>query len=687
MFDYEGRALPSLAVWNLVYGNNRGQVTNVWGGSAKNGSGFVPYDLADPIKITTMPGVAPILPKMIKVVYTNDKENSVIASWEKHDWAAEKTPRTMTIQAGLSGSDFKVPAEIEISSRINLMEDNSFESGKLGKWKLNGSDTACFVENNKSNSHTGKWTYKYWLGTGFKSVLTQEFKNLENGTYVVTLWAMGGGGENDIRLLAANFDGSKKQISTHIENTGWLAWKKYRIEVPVTKNQMTIGIYLDTNAGNWGNFDDVEFYLKDKDEGDVTWEDSFFVDLTQDMTEAVSEAPAATGEAAPAGKMANVLQGLWIETASHTNAIIRDIAEGSKTGYEIDNNHFKSNANWWFWGAINKTFFLDAEIGLWNFDKTLYQANSFGANVPTVTWGDGLQGLGAMLFSPIYQWNDNGVGALNKLGFTISSPFVKVKFGYGNIQANGMSEFTGIYNVLDRWLDVGKGFTEISNGPKLQKFGEFKLNTLFGFSQMRGTYGMYDIFDLKYGENYRAVLTFGSKTTEEELFFYNRDNINSVSAYFCGEPVNHLKLEAHVLGTFGSDVALNGDSLAYSGRFTYSDDSMEIVAKGSFAGEKVHSVWGSDGQDYDDINADTITGKLDFSFNLKDIVTLGLDETVTLNNVEAISEGLMNVRTQPLVDVDLVYMGGESGASRPGAVLAQNLPNSDKLIVFDNHSN
>jgi len=36
---------------------------------------------------------------------------------------------------------------------------------------------------------------------------------------------------------------------------------------------------------------------------------------------------------------------------------------------------------------------------------------------------------------------------------------------------------------------------------------------------------------------------------------------------------------------------------------------------------------------------------------------------------------------QTLVDVDLVYMGGDSGASRPGAVLAQNLPNSDKLAA------
>jgi len=655
MFDFEGKVLPSMAVWNLVYGNDRGAVKNIWGGSAKNGSGFVPYDIADPIKITTMPGIPPVLPKMIKVVYTNDKESNIIASWEKHDWAAETTPRTLTIQASLSGSNFKVPAEIEVSSRVNICEDNSFESGKLGNWKLNGDDSACFVENNKGNARTGKWTYKYWLGTGFKSVLTQDFKNIDNGTYVVTLWAMGGGGENDIRLLAANYDKSKKQISTHIENTGWTLWKQYRIEVPVTNNQMTVGIYLDTTAGNWGNFDDIEIYLKEADKPDVsvTWEDTFAIDLNRDFTQEEASAPVAVEGAAATGPMANVLQGLWIETTSDTGAIIRDIATGEKKGYEIDNQHFKSNANWWFWGDITKNFHLDAEIGVWNFDRTLYQANSFAANVPTVTWGDGLQGLAGMFFSPIYNANDDGVGALNKMGFTIMNPYVNVKLGYGNLKENGMSEFTGIFNVLDRWLDVGKGFTEITNGKSLSKFGDVKINALAALSQMRGTYGTYDILDVKVGDNYRAALTFGSTTTEEQLFFYNKNNTNAVSAYVSAEPVDVLKLEAHALGTFGTDVKLGKNSLAYAGRVTFRNENLEIAAKGTFAGEDVTSVWGSDGQTYDDINADSLRTQLDVNYDLKDFLYLGLDETVVLNDYDNLSKGLMNIRTQPNIDFDL----------------------------------
>ncbi|MCR4733912.1 MAG: hypothetical protein K5829_02760 [Treponema sp.] len=377
------------------------------------------------------------------------------------------------------------------------------------------------------------------------------------------------------------------------------------------------------------------------------FDDGFSIDLDEDLSEAISEEPV---ENTGSGKMANVLQGIWIETTSKTNAIIRDIATGEKSGYEIDNQHFASNANWWFWGDITKTFHLDAEIGVWNFDKVLYQADSFGSNIPSVTWGDGFQSLFAMIFSPFYNWNDNSVGAFNKLGFGINTPYINVKLGYGSLKENGMASFSGIYNVIDQWLDVGKGFTEISNGKKLQKFGDVKLNTIAAFSMMRGTYGLYDILDAKFGESYRAVATFGSKTNAEQLFYYNTDNLNAASLYFMANPLNALTFEAHGISTFGTGLAFDSSVLAAALRFTYKNDSLEMALKGSYAGDKVNSVWGSDGQSYDDINADTITSKLDFSWQAKDFISLGLDETLTFNDVDALSDGLLNIRTQPLID-------------------------------------
>ena len=50
----------------------------------------------------------------------------------------------------------------------------------------------------------------------------------EPGTYELSVWAMGGGGENNIRLFAANYDGTTKQVTAKIVNEGWQKWKQYK---------------------------------------------------------------------------------------------------------------------------------------------------------------------------------------------------------------------------------------------------------------------------------------------------------------------------------------------------------------------------------------------------------------------------------------------------------------------------
>ena len=260
MFAFDGKALPSLAVWNLVSG--KGEVQNAWGGEAKNGSNFVPYATADKIEVTIKPGETPVLPKTVKLIFSNDSEKVVDVKWDSYDWKNAKVGK-IKVTGSVAGYDYKPEATVDVSNRVNLIADSSFESGKLGAWKLNGPGAACFLENNKGNAHTGKWTYKYWLGSGFKSVLSQTLTGIENGTYELSVWAMGGGGENNIRLFAAGYDGTAKQVTSKIVNTGWNQWKQYKIKVPVTNGTATIGIYLDTAPDCWGNFDDIELIKVD----------------------------------------------------------------------------------------------------------------------------------------------------------------------------------------------------------------------------------------------------------------------------------------------------------------------------------------------------------------------------------------------------------------------------------------
>jgi hypothetical protein len=228
----------------------------------------------------------------------------------------------------------------------------------------------------------------------------------------------------------------------------------------------------------------------------------FDVDLSQSAT-----------QSAESGTKSTVAQGLYIETTSDNTSLVRDIATGEKSGYEFDKADFSSYANWWLWGDITPNFHIDAEIAVWNFDKVLYKANSYGANVPDVTWGDGVQSLAEMLFSPLYYGSDGGVGTFNKFGFGIITPFANVKIGYGKVKANGMSEFTGIYTILNRVDDVGHGFLEVTNGDRIKKFGNFEVNALGALSLTCGTYGMYDILDVKYNDIVDGAITFGSSTT------------------------------------------------------------------------------------------------------------------------------------------------------------------------------
>ena len=370
----------------------------------------------------------------------------------------------------------------------------------------------------------------------------------------------------------------------------------------------------------------------------------FDVDLSQSAT-----------QSAESGTKSTVAQGLYIETTSDNTSLVRDIATGEKSGYEFDKADFSSYANWWLWGDITPNFHIDAEIAVWNFDKVLYKANSYGANVPDVTWGDGVQSLAEMLFSPLYYGSDGGVGTFNKFGFGIITPFANVKIGYGKVKANGMSEFTGIYTILNRVDDVGHGFLEVTNGDRIKKFGNFEVNALGALSLTCGTYGMYDILDVKYNDIVDGAITFGSSTTATELFRYNEQNENAVSAFVSISPMSMLKIELHGLTYYGTSQEMGLNSSAAATRVTFSTGSITAKLMESVAGEKVSSVWGRDSTLY----ADSATTRADFWWNVNSLVGFGFDEQFALKDADSYIDGLWTLRNEPMVDLNFAGLTGK----------------------------
>ncbi|MBQ5491156.1 MAG: glycosyl hydrolase 53 family protein [Treponema sp.] len=258
MFDFYGNVLPSLSVFNLVYG--KGEVQNVWGGSASSATLFEPCKASESVKLTVMPGQIPPLPEKAKVVFTDDSERLVPVTWETHDWKSEKEDKIVTV-SGTTQEGFRVTCEVELSSIVNLLKDPSFESGTLDEWNLDGSPVLFYACEDKGNAHSGTWAYHYWDNGAFSGTLSKTFTGLQNGTYIFSAWSEGGGGENALYLFAKDY-GSDKTLTVDVVDTGWQIWKKYSLEIPVTNGQVTVGFYVDGIAGNWGNFDDVMLYYK-----------------------------------------------------------------------------------------------------------------------------------------------------------------------------------------------------------------------------------------------------------------------------------------------------------------------------------------------------------------------------------------------------------------------------------------
>lgn len=405
-------------------------------------------------------------------------------------------------------------------------------------------------------------------------------------------------------------------------------------------------------------------------------DDGFVVPLNEDLKNAISDSNAgnanAAADSAPtaAGPFKDLKMGVWIETQGVSESLIRNVSDHTKKGYEFDNAHWKTEANWWFWGKVSENVFLSSEISVLNFDKTLYQENTYAANVPDVTWGDGFQSVLEMFSSPFKKGNDEGLGCFNKMGVNLTTPYAIAKFGYGDVgKDSGMSHFDGIYNVID-YKDWG-GYTELKNGAKIQQFGDFKIDALFGFSDQIGSYGTYDWLGVKYKDFAEFMLTFGSSSTEEQLFFYNRTNTNAFSAYIAVNPIENLKVEAHLLGTFGTgDLKLGSDTMAFAGRASWKDDTWNASLMQSFAGKNVNSVWGSDGEYYDDINANTATTQLDAkkSFGIEKLpLVIGLDQGFNYvfdddsSNGNGFNyEGALKFRSEPYADLNFSDILGKN---------------------------
>ncbi|MBP2111225.1 glycosyl hydrolase 53 family protein [Paenibacillus silagei] len=159
---------------------------------------------------------------------------------------------TSTVTAVTYDGGFTDSTEITVSPSTSFIQNPGFEDG-LNGWTVSGDSAAVNVE---SDAHSGSAALHYWSSGAAEFQISQTVTGLENGTYQLSAWVSGGGGEETAEIFAGN----QKQPFV---NTGWQQWSNPTIDtVEVTDGTLTLGANLKYAGDKWGNIDDFKLVKK-----------------------------------------------------------------------------------------------------------------------------------------------------------------------------------------------------------------------------------------------------------------------------------------------------------------------------------------------------------------------------------------------------------------------------------------
>ncbi|WP_405112922.1 glycosyl hydrolase 53 family protein [Paenibacillus sp. FSL K6-1217] len=159
---------------------------------------------------------------------------------------------TSTVTAVTYDGGFTDSTEITVSPSTSFIQNPGFEDG-LNGWSVSGDSTAVNVE---SDAHSGSAALHYWSSQAAEFQVSQTVTGLENGTYQLSAWVSGVGGEETAEIFA----GHQKQ---QFVNTGWQQWSNPTIDnIEVTDGTLTLGANLKYAGDKWGNLDDFKLVKK-----------------------------------------------------------------------------------------------------------------------------------------------------------------------------------------------------------------------------------------------------------------------------------------------------------------------------------------------------------------------------------------------------------------------------------------
>lgn len=124
------------------------------------------------------------------------------------------------------------------------------------KWSNTASETASYSE---AGGRSGASHGTHWSANAYRVYTSQRLTGLSNGLYTARVWVRSSGGQITCQFQVEGYSSpSVARVAAITAASGW-TMREIR-DINVQNGAATVGIWSDARAGNWVNFDDLEFY-------------------------------------------------------------------------------------------------------------------------------------------------------------------------------------------------------------------------------------------------------------------------------------------------------------------------------------------------------------------------------------------------------------------------------------------
>ena len=249
-FDFDGKALESLKVYNMVrFGTNSEDYL---------------IDVID-TEYSFVEGQEYSFPTEVDALYASGETYKVGVMWDQDQIEAAAASGYGSYEIDgivtYNEEEYDVICKLTIKP-VNLLVNGSFEDGKGEGWDFDLTHTTAGTNEKadgvkEEDSHDGKYTFHFYSTTDQSFTVTQKV-TLEPGAYAFNGYFQGlAGVEGEIFVQV----GDDEYAALYVLN-GWVDWQNPEVDrIFITEEtEVTVGFTCSYSAGAWGTCDDFTLY-------------------------------------------------------------------------------------------------------------------------------------------------------------------------------------------------------------------------------------------------------------------------------------------------------------------------------------------------------------------------------------------------------------------------------------------